>query len=119
MNTWVKQIPHSPRQRTPMEAISMLVEDECSRLIDEETYDEKGMDLEVAQSCQRLTGMYLDHADRWDTALVDAVYSLKEGEIVELLSNGDDAELGKRLRELAIKSFAKDVFDDAETETLT
>jgi len=119
MNTWVKQIPHSPWHRTPMEAIAMLIEDECDRLVNEETYDEKGMDLDVMDCCKRLSVTHLDHADRWDTALVDAVYSLKEGEIVELLANGDDAELGKRLRELAIKSFAKDIFDDAKTECLT
>jgi hypothetical protein len=118
MNTWVKQIPHSPGQRTPMEAISILVEDECSRLIAEETYDEKSMPLDVLEECNRSIGRRLDYADHWDSALIDAVYTLKEGEIVELMANGDDAELGKRLRELAIKSFAKEIFDDAEKEVL-
>lgn len=118
MNTWVKYIPHAARQRTPMEAMDMMIDEECRRLVNDETYDEKGMDLDVLEACQRIAAEWIDEGYRWDEALADAVGSTRGSEIRDLLAAGDDCELGKFIRERAIKSFSYDVFNAAEDEVL-
>ena len=118
MRTWVKQIPHAPRQRPPLAAIAMMIEEECRRLVNDETYDEKGMDLDVLEVCQRITGKWIGSGQRWDEPMVDAFYGAKSDEMYAFLVAGDDCELGRFIRERAIKAFANDVFNAAEDEVL-
>lgn len=116
MTTWVPHVPHAPRHNTPMGEISLMVIVEIERLISEETYDEVYHENEVLDAGMRIASDREDQADRWDSAMRQSVYTLKEGELLDLLRDGDDCALGKVLREATIKEFAADVFAAAEEE---
>lgn len=116
MNTWVPHQKHALRQDTPMDAIYKRIGLELECLVDAETYDEKGDAQDVTEAAKRIAGEWEYRAELWDEAMRDAVYNLKEGELLDLLRDGDDCALGKVLREATIKEFASDVFSAAEEE---
>lgn len=116
MTTWVPHQKHALRQDTAMEAILKRVVLELECLVDVETYDEKNQPLDVLETGKRIAWDNMDRAEKWDDAMCQAVYALKEGELLDLLRDGDDCALGKVLREATIKEFAADVFSAAEEE---
>lgn len=99
-----------------MGAILLRVDMHIEGLVDAETYDEKNHPLDVLEAGKRIAGDFAERAEKWDDAMCQAVYSLKEDELLDLLRDGDDCALGKVIREATIKEFASDVFNAAEEE---
>jgi len=94
------------------------VEAEITRLVDAEVFDERGQDSEFTKIALRIMNQRWNDVMSWAEAFVDVPYASQwsDVEFLTLIRDGDDAELGRMIRQRTLAEFASDVFNAAETE---
>ncbi len=121
MSALLNPIPicaYAPRPEDPDTTNERVVEAELQRLVDAESWDERGDDRAFMRIALRIMGQWWDDGLHWNEALADVQYAetWDDARFLKLMRDGDECAMGRVIRERWLIEFAADVFAAAEEE---
>jgi len=106
----------APAVNRPTLNIWTAVRAELERLVNAEIWDEPGEDRAFFSWAWKIAILRMDDTVSWSEAMVDVPYASQwcDEEMLRLVHDGDNAELGRMVRKAMIREFAAAVYRATE-----